>query len=807
MLTLWLANLPVFYIDCFSMMDLEGQPLEVERLFAPEGRALISGSQTPFCGDVSNEAEQYPQDRNENSREDVERILVNDAQIQPYDIGTDRLFWLECEDRWLILLNPVAEQESLHGNFLLMHRLIQVMVNAAFMDPCLEFHHLPDVILRSQDWHIMPPLESCEENLTLTAQIIPNHLAAYLHTLIPSAKKHLEGCPLIKYYTALCDEGVPPHRGNLHTPHQLCRSLKACAPRVLRVVAKGFPYELWNQLACQREKPVSEAVDQNIMLQDWLQEVESSVSDVAGSYQSGDYILLKPDGNFPPTSLESQNPYARLWFGKIISINLSSLMCHVQWFCHSSTVPIGELGHTQELFETLQCDNKPLSLIRGRISLKFVPPGEDPPDLANPDYFCRFVWDNTQGCFFDHYPWPGLGHSLDDSLGCLACEAERQRVYLKDTYQVPSNHLFSAEEILGAIPELRDLGYSLGVLDLFSGAGGFSGFQQTGILDVKAAIENSELTAGTFSLNYPSAWMFCADTEEVLRDFFQHNADLRFPHTGIGHSLHQANIPVLCAGFPCQPFSFANRNKKILDPRSILVANVLSWVEALRPSYVVLENVLGVIHHQFPEGEKHIIVKFLSCALVELGYQMRMGILQSAAFGVPQTRERFIVIAAQSGLTLPNLPAPTHQFTCRATTLNIGHLKLVTSKNDVMHAQYPPVSLKSVLEDALETKYYGNWPELAETIRTRPQHHPVEDRFWDIMEEKIIQGFSKDYEMGTNLISEQRKMIGNAVPPPLAKAIGFEIIKAHLVDLRRQAEAQTYPIWMEDYVRQHSRLG
>ncbi len=45
-------------------------------------------------------------------------------------------------------------------------------------------------------------------------------------------------------------------------------------------------------------------------------------------------------------------------------------------------------------------------------------------------------------------------------------------------------------------------------------------------------------------------------------------------------------------------------------------------------------------------------------------------------------------------------------------------------------------------------------------------------------------------------------MIGNALPPPLAKAIGLEIIRAHLVDLRRQAEGHTCPIFMENVERQ-----
>ena len=78
-----------------------------------------------------------------------------------------RLFWVLSDDRWLILLSPAHGQEALHGNFLLAHRLIQVVVNAALMDPALTFHDLPGVILCSHDWHIIPPLDTGEDSLSL----------------------------------------------------------------------------------------------------------------------------------------------------------------------------------------------------------------------------------------------------------------------------------------------------------------------------------------------------------------------------------------------------------------------------------------------------------------------------------------------------------------------------------------------------------------------------------------------------------------------------------------------------------------
>lgn len=109
------------------------------------------------------------------------------------------------------------------------------------------------------------------------------------------------------------------------------------------------------------------------------------------------------------------------------------------------------------------------------------------------------MWDDSQGCFFDFSPQPDHFYFNGKAFKCIACEAKAHRIHLKEAYHLPSNHLFMAEELDDAIPELIEQGYKIRVLDVFSGAGGFAcGFQQTGILSVEAAIEKSEVAAETF---------------------------------------------------------------------------------------------------------------------------------------------------------------------------------------------------------------------------------------------------------------------------------------------------------------------
>lgn len=96
---------------------------------------------------------------------------------------------------------------------------------------------------------------------------------------------------------------------------------------------------------------------------------------------------------------------------------------------------------------------------------------------------------------------------------------------------------------------------------------------------------------------------------------------------------------VLMAGFPCQPFSISGKMKGFEDTRGTLIYNVLKIIELREPKVVLLENVKHLVHHD--EGRTlKIILKHLD----ELGYKTSWEILNASDFGVPQNRERIIII-------------------------------------------------------------------------------------------------------------------------------------------------------------------
>ena len=96
---------------------------------------------------------------------------------------------------------------------------------------------------------------------------------------------------------------------------------------------------------------------------------------------------------------------------------------------------------------------------------------------------------------------------------------------------------------------------------------------------------------------------------------------------------------VLTAGFPCQPFSISGKMKGFDDTRGTLIYNVFQIIEKHQPKVVFLENVKHLMHHNKGETFKTILRH-----LEELDYKVSWKLLNASSFGVPQNRERVIII-------------------------------------------------------------------------------------------------------------------------------------------------------------------
>ena len=106
--------------------------------------------------------------------------------------------------------------------------------------------------------------------------------------------------------------------------------------------------------------------------------------------------------------------------------------------------------------------------------------------------------------------------------------------------------------------------------------------------------------------------------------------------------IHPNDLPdfdLLCGGFPCQAFSLAGRRKGFEDARGTLFFEIARLAEAKRPSYLLLENVPGLLNHDGCRTFAAILT-----ALSDLGYHVEWAVLNSADFQVPQSRKRVFLI-------------------------------------------------------------------------------------------------------------------------------------------------------------------
>ncbi len=186
------------------------------------------------------------------------------------------------------------------------------------------------------------------------------------------------------------------------------------------------------------------------------------------------------------------------------------------------------------------------------------------------------------------------------------------------------------------------------VLDLFCGTGGFShGFGQTGHFQVTAGLDLLSDRVQTFAANHPTATGFCGDIRELLLATVAQAA--RQPQVIIGSP-------------PCQGFSSLRPFRTLTegDPRNNLVEHFALFVAAIRPDWFVIENVVGLLTHQHGRILRDIVEHFES-----IGYQTEWRVLNAALYGLPQRRERLIIVGNRLAKRF-HWPSPSHYFAGRS---------------------------------------------------------------------------------------------------------------------------------------------
>jgi DNA (cytosine-5)-methyltransferase 1 len=233
------------------------------------------------------------------------------------------------------------------------------------------------------------------------------------------------------------------------------------------------------------------------------------------------------------------------------------------------------------------------------------------------------------------------------------------------------------------------------VLDLFSGCGGlFLGFHREGCTSI-GGVDVDPWAAKSYAINFHPTKSREADpwhANPVDIVHMEPSALLR----GWGHAHIKESVDIVVGGPPCPAFTRVGRAKLrqvrghpqafLIDPRATLYRRYLDYVRELAPVALVVENVPEFLNH----GGSNL-GEVLCQALEELGYQCRYTILNAAAYGVPQLRERFILIAVHSEAnSVPVFPKPTHSVCLPHGYLSSRSVALKLVEEDGAHFVAPP---------------------------------------------------------------------------------------------------------------------
>lgn len=354
-------------------------------------------------------------------------------------------------------------------------------------------------------------------------------------------------------------------------------------------------------------------------------------------------------------------------------------------------------------------------------------------------------------------------------------------------------------------------------LSLFSGAGGMDlGVSQAGFT-VLACVEIDP---------------HCCDTlRNTIRD--QHRqtkvleADIRTINPvdlmdELG--LLAGQLDLLFGGSPCQAFSQIGKRRSLDDEHGQLLFQFIRFAAVFRPRALMVEQVKGLLNAPDNEGRKGGVFDLFLQQLQDLGYALKWNIINAAAYGVPQLRQRIFIIAMLPSYKF-SFPPPTHTAPTSTTSLfplppyrTVGqvleglqeprrgndpeaednHVDITPGRDRIRIHGVPegshlaaqlhlPAEQRCKLTKKDTTKFRRlSRDEPALTLRGGEIfYHPTEDRYLTPREYLRIHGYPDNYRLrgpirgrsGTFRYLDQHRQVANSVPPPVAKCIAEAIAR------------------------------
>jgi DNA (cytosine-5)-methyltransferase 1 len=341
----------------------------------------------------------------------------------------------------------------------------------------------------------------------------------------------------------------------------------------------------------------------------------------------------------------------------------------------------------------------------------------------------------------------------------------------------------------------------LRAIDFFCGAGGVTcGFKQANI-DVLGGIDIDVTCKDTYEKNNQTKFLN-KDVSAVDRDILTKEFNIA--------KYDDTLIFVGCS--PCQYYTNLKTDKRKSRKSRLLLEDFQEFVDYYRPGYIFIENVPGL------EKKRGTPLTRFKKFLTEVGYKFDDGILNAKYYGVPQNRRRYVLIASRvaDSISLPlankkdvvsvrkaigdktlfpkikaghNDESDFIHSAANLSEKNLRRLRL-TPKNGGSRKAWSKI--RSLQLDCYKkhdghTDVYGRmfWSQPSPAITTRfcsisngRYAHPVQNRAISLREGATLQSFPLDYKFYASGQGAISTMIGNAVPPTLARKIGEQLINS-----------------------------
>jgi DNA (cytosine-5)-methyltransferase 1 len=344
-------------------------------------------------------------------------------------------------------------------------------------------------------------------------------------------------------------------------------------------------------------------------------------------------------------------------------------------------------------------------------------------------------------------------------------------------------------------------------IDLFSGVGGLSlGFEQAGF-DVVAAVEYDCIHAAAHAYNFPR----CATLARSVVGLG--GADIRRA-AGIG----DRPIDVVFGGAPCQGFSLIGQ-RVLDDPRNALVREFVRIVRELKANHFVFENVKGLTM-----GPQRQFLEELITSFNEIGYEVRTPwrVLNASSYGVPQDRERLILLGARKGFQLPEYPVPTSRQaghgkglahlppgpTCLDALDDLPNAELFDELNDGDSVSTPKwkqpsayaAEMRALSQNAWHFGYRRRWDKTVLTASARTVHTDISRRRFAETQPGKIEPISRFFKLPPQGVANTLRAGSDSARGAFTSPRPIHYRHPRCITVREMARLHGFPDWFRFHV-------